>query len=91
MPSAELRRRTASGDIQVVARIHALRGGGPAVVLAMPGEDPDVLAEMLAAGIPTVDGGRLHTRDGAAYVERLPEIFHGSRLWAELVDDIAEV
>ena len=83
MATAELWRRTSTGDERLVARVLA-DGSGPAVVEPEPGENSEVLAGMLEAGVTDDDGHRLTLADGAAFVVRLPEMFHGSRFWAHV-------
>jgi len=85
MATAELWRRTSSGDERLVARVVAA-GPGPAVVHPERGENPDILAEMLAPGVPLEDGTRLTLADGEAFVLELPQMFRGSRFWASLVE-----
>lgn len=79
------RRNQLTAEAELVARVYAPDPDGPAVIMPADPDDLPAIDAQLADGVAGPDGGRLYLEDGEAYVEALPEAYHGSRFWAEVL------
>jgi hypothetical protein len=82
------RRRPEDGAIEHVARLTVSSPDAPAELEVRMPEFREGLEVMLADGVPGDRGGWFGLPDGEAFLDAALTHFHGSRFWAEAVDDV---
>lgn len=89
VPVVELREMDNDFEIVPLARFVLTSGGVVTMVELEPGAQNGTAGMVMKRGLPERDRG-LFPADGRAFLERLPEVFTGSRLWATPVFELEE-
>ena len=88
MRSVDLfRRRPEDGQIKHLARLTVRSPAGPAELEVRLPAFREGIELMLADGVPGDHGGWFTMADGEAFLDASLAHFHGSRFWAEEVDE----